>query len=274
MKAICVDGTEVQCGNFKAVKAGVVLTADRKREKVIGFVPTENLSYILPDDVAAERAPAAAGESDQSAASGGTAGIAVADDGPADLDDVSEDAAEPAAGVEATAAASSVEQDEDAGTEAEAQAVEPTSDDAEPGDETGDADDATDEVGNGEERGDAEAVADEGGDAVAGLLSGAPEATTVDPDDDLRRLAGLGDTYAERLRAAGIGTVSDLRHRSVDDVADVARVPRGRAERWLRLVTARDDDDDAGTESTESEASTEETGPEGEPSDAEASESG
>jgi len=66
MRAICVDGTGVECGKFKTVNGGVVLTADEKRKAVIGFVPTANSSYILPDDVAAERT-ATADESEATA---------------------------------------------------------------------------------------------------------------------------------------------------------------------------------------------------------------
>jgi predicted flap endonuclease-1-like 5' DNA nuclease len=203
MRAICVDGTEVECGNFKAVDGGVVLTADEKRKTVVGFVPTANLSYILPDDVAAERT-ATAGESE-------AASVPV------------------------------VESADDAGSE----------------DGTGEADDIggsktadTGETGNG-------------GDSVSGLVAGAPESTRTDPDEDLRRLVGLGDTYVERLREAGIETVSDLRRRSVDEVADAARAPRGRAERWLRLVTPRDGG--AGADASAGATSAE-------PSDTEASE--
>lgn len=207
MRAICVDGTEVECGNFKAVNEGVVLTADAKRKTVIGFVPTANLSYILPDDVAAERT-ATAGESESAAAP----------------------------------------------------VVESTDEGVEPADGPGEADEA-----GGSEKDDTEEAGNEG-DAVSGLVAGVPESTTIDPDEDLRRLVGLGDTYVERLREAGIETVSDLRRRSVDEVADAARAPRGWAERWLRLVTPRDGEAGA-------DASTGATSADPDPSDTGASES-
>lgn len=50
MKAICEDGMVLDCGNYKAVDGGVVLTEDVKRKRVIGFVPNERLQYVLPDD--------------------------------------------------------------------------------------------------------------------------------------------------------------------------------------------------------------------------------
>jgi predicted flap endonuclease-1-like 5' DNA nuclease len=200
MRAICVDGTEVECGNFKAVNEGVVLMADEKRKTVVGFVPTANLSYILPDDVAAERT-ATGGDSEAAA-------VPVVDS--------TDDGGEPADG---------------AGEAAEA---------------GGSENDDTEEAGNQ-------------GDAVLGLVTGAPEATATDPDEDLRRLVGLGDTYVERLREAGIETVSDLRRRSVDEVADAARAPRGWAERWLRLVTPRDGGADASAGATSVDPSDTET---------------
>ena len=214
MRAICTDGTEVECGNFKAVTEGVVLTADEKRKTVIGFVPTANLSYILPDDVAAERtATATAGDSES----------------------------------------------------ATVPVVESTDDGAESADGAGEANDA-----GGSEQDDIRDELDDAGEtedgegSVSGLVAGAPESTTIDPDEDLRRLVGLGDTYVERLRGAGIETVSDLRRRSVDEVAEAARAPRGLAERWLRLVTPRDGE--AGADASAGATSTD-------PSDTGASES-
>lgn len=54
MKAICTDGLVIDCGNFKAIDGGVVLTEDVKRKRPIGFVPLAELRYVLPDDVAPE----------------------------------------------------------------------------------------------------------------------------------------------------------------------------------------------------------------------------
>ncbi|MDG5778399.1 class III poly(R)-hydroxyalkanoic acid synthase subunit PhaC [Haloarculaceae archaeon H-GB1-1] len=54
----------------------------------------------------------------------------------------------------------------------------------------------------------------------------APEAT-VDSVD------GIGPTYADRLRSAGIETVADLRSASVAEVAEAADAPESRVEAWL-----------------------------------------
>jgi predicted flap endonuclease-1-like 5' DNA nuclease len=198
MKAICTDGTEIECEKFKSVEGGVVLTADRKRKKVVGFVPNATLAYVLPDDIEPVRHQTATSDAETDAVA---AEVAVVD--------------------EAADAGEAV----DLATVGEGEA--PDADD--PG-----GDDAADDPG-------------------AGLVSGAPDATTVDPGEDPRRLAGLGDTYAGRLRAAGIETLSDLRASSVDEVAEAARVPRGRAERWLRLVTPREDEAGDGVETGSSD---------------------
>lgn len=50
MKAIGDDGMVIDCGNYKAVDGGVILTEDVKRKRVIGFVPNERLRYVLPDE--------------------------------------------------------------------------------------------------------------------------------------------------------------------------------------------------------------------------------
>lgn len=49
MKVICNDGLVIECGNFKAIDGGVVLTKDKKRKKNNGFVPMAELKYIVPD---------------------------------------------------------------------------------------------------------------------------------------------------------------------------------------------------------------------------------
>jgi predicted flap endonuclease-1-like 5' DNA nuclease len=54
MKAICTDGTEIECENFRAIDSGVLLTKDRKRNKVIGFVPNGDLRYVVPEDTETE----------------------------------------------------------------------------------------------------------------------------------------------------------------------------------------------------------------------------
>jgi outer membrane biosynthesis protein TonB len=52
MKAMLRNGRTLDVGGFKAVDAGVVLTADREREEVVGFLPYDQLTVIVPDEVA------------------------------------------------------------------------------------------------------------------------------------------------------------------------------------------------------------------------------
>jgi predicted flap endonuclease-1-like 5' DNA nuclease len=62
MRVVLTDGTELECANFKALDSGVLLTKDRKRKKVIGFVPVHQLRYVVPDDLEPVETPSAAGE--------------------------------------------------------------------------------------------------------------------------------------------------------------------------------------------------------------------
>jgi predicted flap endonuclease-1-like 5' DNA nuclease len=55
MKVILEDGMAIDCGGYKAIDTGLVLTEDAKRKNVIGFVPQERVQFILPDDVLDER---------------------------------------------------------------------------------------------------------------------------------------------------------------------------------------------------------------------------
>lgn len=55
MKVFLEDGMAIDCGGYKAVDTGIVLTEDPKRKNVIGFVPQERVKFILPDDVLDER---------------------------------------------------------------------------------------------------------------------------------------------------------------------------------------------------------------------------
>lgn len=55
MKVILEDGMAIDCGGYKAIDTGLVLTEDAKRKNVIGFVPRERVQFILPDDVLDER---------------------------------------------------------------------------------------------------------------------------------------------------------------------------------------------------------------------------
>ncbi|MFC7155968.1 class III poly(R)-hydroxyalkanoic acid synthase subunit PhaC [Halomarina halobia] len=53
---------------------------------------------------------------------------------------------------------------------------------------------------------------------------------------DVESVDGIGPTYAERLREAGIETVADLRGADAETVAEVAEVGVARAETWLEQV--------------------------------------
>ena len=45
---VCTDGTTVGCTNFTTTDGGVLLTEDRKRDRVFGFVPNEEVRFVLP----------------------------------------------------------------------------------------------------------------------------------------------------------------------------------------------------------------------------------
>jgi polyhydroxyalkanoate synthase len=51
--------------------------------------------------------------------------------------------------------------------------------------------------------------------------------------DDVETVAGIGPTYAERLRSAGIETVDDLREAGPVAAADAADAPESRVEDWF-----------------------------------------
>jgi predicted flap endonuclease-1-like 5' DNA nuclease len=78
------------------------------------------------------------------------------------------------------------------------------------------------------------------------VSAGAPEepdtGTTEPPDSDgteeratvdLQAVDGIGPTYADRLRDAGVADVATLLDRDVEEVAEVARAPTGRVENWF-----------------------------------------
>lgn len=52
MTAVCKDGTRIGCTNFEAIDGGVLLTEDLKRKRVFGFVPNDELRYVLPTETA------------------------------------------------------------------------------------------------------------------------------------------------------------------------------------------------------------------------------
>lgn len=153
MKVVLTDGTELSCRNFKAIESGVLLTRDKKRKKVVGFVPTHQLRYVVRDDVE----PVS----------------------PADVDAETTD--EPSGEL----------------------SIRPSS--------SGPVESA---------------VRDETGAVTGDPASGS----------DLRRLGGLGSTYAERLQSAGFERLSDLSVADPVVVAEAAAVAPGRGRRWVNAA--------------------------------------
>jgi len=92
-------------------------------------------------------------------------------------------------------------------------------------DEESTTDETTDEA-TAEETTD-EATADE----TAEEPSGKPGANV-----DIETVDGIGPTYADRLRAAGIKTVEDLTETDPEAVAEAANAPLGRVEDWFEQV--------------------------------------
>jgi polyhydroxyalkanoate synthase len=91
---------------------------------------------------------------------------------------------------------------------------------------------------------DEEAVEAEAGaieEAVAEEADEEIEAEAVDPagteGSDLEELEGIGPTYAERLREAGIRTIAELAEADAETVAEAAEVGTARAEDWIQQAT-------------------------------------
>ena len=62
------------------------------------------------------------------------------------------------------------------------------------------------------------------------------DAGAGDSINDVETVEGIGPTYAERLRDAGIETVSDLAASDAAELADVADTSESRAQDWLDQV--------------------------------------
>jgi predicted flap endonuclease-1-like 5' DNA nuclease len=220
LTALATDGTEIPCRGFKALDAGVVLFADVERTDVAGFLPREHLEHVLAEEVLAttdakatgdERfvdAETLVGEDDADGAE------APAETGTFEQVDVDEDvrSADPDESETVEGEAETAETDESETVEGEAETAETDESETVEGEaETAETDDAAEST---------EAV----------------EVVDLAEEEELTRLAGLGETYAERLRAHGIASVSDLRTTSVAELADAADVPTGQAERWKSQV--------------------------------------
>lgn len=81
--------------------------------------------------------------------------------------------------------------------------------------------DATESVESTETGDDVDADADAAADADA------------DADESLQTIDGIGSAYAERLRAAGIETVGDLRGGDATALAEETGLSEKRIERWI-----------------------------------------
>jgi len=77
-----------------------------------------------------------------------------------------------------------------------------------------------------------DAVAEEAAEAAAEATSAEDEPASPDVDT----VDGVGPTYADRLRDAGIATVADMLEREPTEVADVTGASVSRVEDWLEQV--------------------------------------
>lgn len=236
MKVYLTDGTSFECGGYKALDSGgVVLTADRKRKQVVGYVPADALVYVLPDDV--------------------EPGDSLAEGGVGDRDDDTDDA-DDASG------------DDEGEEEVDADGDGHDTGDSETADRDDDADPTIAEAGVGPDVVGVTGVADGESehthedlaariDEVEGRVDGldgrvdamteqlatvvsaggvGAEAAAEDARDpeDPRNIRGIGEAYATRLRAAGIDTVTALREASDEELAAAADVSARRVTDWKR----------------------------------------
>ncbi|WP_439027149.1 helix-hairpin-helix domain-containing protein [Haloarchaeobius sp. DT45] len=169
MKAITKSGVSVPCENFKAIDEGVLLFADEKKKQLVGFVPYEDLQFVLPDDVA---------------------------------DDLDAGASEPEPVAEPLTDA------EIAWSEA-----------------TGEA------IGVDIEHG---AVATPESAGETATAEGAEsEIDRVRAISELTAIHGLGPTYADRLRSAGIESLRGLAMSTPERIASVVDISKSRASIWV-----------------------------------------
>jgi polyhydroxyalkanoate synthase len=63
----------------------------------------------------------------------------------------------------------------------------------------------------------------------------AADASEEEPAD-VESVNGIGPTYAERLRDAGIETVADLAERDAAELAEITNASPSQAEEWLAQV--------------------------------------
>jgi polyhydroxyalkanoate synthase len=83
------------------------------------------------------------------------------------------------------------------------------------------------------EPGEDEADAAAAEESVAEIQEQAQAAATGEGSPDVETVDGIGPTFAERLRAAGIETVADLGDYDAADLAEIAETNESRAAEWL-----------------------------------------
>ncbi len=96
-------------------------------------------------------------------------------------------------------------------------------------------DDSDDESSEDEVTADDDAADDNPSSAVEAIQEEAAEVVDA-VDDDIEDVDGIGPTYAERLREAGIETAADLAGYEASEVADLADTTESRAAQWLTQV--------------------------------------
>ncbi len=93
----------------------------------------------------------------------------------------------------------------------------------------------------------ADTAADAGSTAQPGEQETHTEAEPADPpepeepgsDEPVDSIDGIGPTYAERLEAAGIGTVGDLAVADTETVAEAAEAAESRVTDWVEQAQNR-----------------------------------
>jgi len=105
--------------------------------------------------------------------------------------------------------------------------------------EHSDVDDATAESTTEPESPDA-ALAEDADSDEPDAPAAAEQGSEATAERDLEAIDGIGPSYADRLREAGIGNVADLADASAEGLADDADVPVSRLERWIEQAQSSD----------------------------------
>lgn len=165
-----VNGPTVACGNVKAVEEGVLLFEDPGRERVSGFVPYDELRFVLPAD------ESAGGETDERDGGETAAGRSDAD----------------VRGAEAAAEAEAQEPDTTTGTG-----------------ETGDGDEETTSEASARSQATVEGETDSAGGSVRAAGTGDPTAVQGVGEAYAEDLENAGFGSLDALAAADAGDVSE-----------------------------------------------------------------